>query len=383
MKGTSFPSGTPAWLLRHPLLLAEWLAARNLLGRARANAMVVLAAAVAAVGALAVVMTALASQFPAVFTALLTYRVLTIVAVAAYAALAVGRQRQRAEIRYTQFWLAAAPVRQYSRTLAILVVTLLPLAAQLLAAGVLLAAMGIVGDVGLSTVGESLLWIVAATALGAAIGWWSARRSRADAMEGSRYVGAIKHRGESVPSAVALSDWPLAQVRAWGRPENLRILLVVAMLAVQAGTSAIGGLCVVAIWMLGGYLVALLSAVPHTARAAAHWLRSTPIPFAQFAWAVTRRALLYQLAGTAGAVALMVGLGSPLASALYVGALWLSVVILAYSIALAESYRARPSRIRMVLSFAALAVVEAREHAWSIPIAALLAAWHLRAGAKT
>ena len=105
-------------LQRHPLLLAEWLAARNLLVRARAHALKVIAAGGAALGASAVVLVTLRSQFPAVFAWLLAYRVLMLVAVAAYALFAVGRQRRSAEVRYTQFWLAAAPVRQYSRTLA-------------------------------------------------------------------------------------------------------------------------------------------------------------------------------------------------------------------------------------------------------------------------
>ena len=383
MKGSSFPPGTPIWLLGHPLLLAEWLAVRNLLSRARAHAVAFIAAGAAVLVALTVVLLALGSSFEHVFGALLAYRVLTIVAIGVYAAFAVARQRQRAEVRYTQFWLAAAPVRQYSRSLAILVVSLMVPASQVLAACLLLAAMGVAGSVDPRIVGESMVWIVGAAAIGAAVGWWMARRSRADAMEGSRYVGAVKPRNETVPSAAALSSWPLAQVRAWGRPENLRVLLVVAMLAVQAGTSALGGLCVVAMWLLAGYLAGLLTAVLQTASAAAQWLRSTPIPFAQFAWAVTRRALLYQLIGTAVAAALMVVLGAPLASALYISALWLATVLLACSIGLADSYRARPRFVRMVLSFAALAVVETREHGWSIPIAALLAAWQLREGAKT
>jgi hypothetical protein len=79
----------------------------------------------------------------------------------------------------------------------------------------------------------------------------------------------------------------------------------------------------------------------------------------------------------------MVVLGAPVLSALYIGGLWLTVVLLACSIALAESYRGRPPLVRTALSFAAVAVLEAREHAWSIPIAAALAAWHLRAGART
>ena len=92
--------------------------------------------------------------------------------------------------------------------------------------------------------------------------------------------------------------------------------------------------------------------------------------------------MLYQIVATAGAVVMMIVLGSPVLSALFVGALWLSVVVLSWSIALAESYRSRQPLVRLVLSYATLAIVEAREHGWSIPLAALLAAWHLRAGAK-
>lgn len=370
-------------LQRHPLLLAEWLALRNLVTRARAHATKVVAAALATLGACAVFLLTLRSQFPSAIAALLTYRVLTMLVIAAYAFFAVGNQRRRAEVRYTQFWLAAAPVRQYSRALAILVVSLLPLASQLVAVCALLGVVGIVGGVDAATVGELMLWIGGATVIGAAAGWWSARRSRADAMEGSRYVRKVKERTDTVPSPTALSGWPLAQVRAWGRPDNLRVLLMVAMLAVQAGSSALVGLSVVAIWLLGGYLAGLLAAVLQTAHHASRWLRSTPIPFAQFAWAVSRRALLYQAVLTAMAIGLMVVLGSPLLIALYIGALWLATVLLACSIGLAESYRARPPLMKMALSFAAVAVVEAREHGWSIPIAAALAAWHLRAGAKT
>jgi len=371
-------------LRRHPLLLAEWLAARNLLRRAQAHAAIVLVAGVGVLGALAVILFTFAPRFTAIFDGLLTYRVVMIAVVAIYAAFAAGSRRQRSEIRYTQFWLAAAPVRQYSRTLAILVVTLLPLAAQLLVVCLVVAAMGVVGDVAASVVGKTTLCVAGAAAVGAAVGWWSARRSRADAMEGSRYVGAVRPRNETVPSAAALSGWPLAQVRAWGRPENLRVLVLIpALFAVQAGSSALHGLSVIAIWVLGGYLGGLVSAVFQTARSASHWLRSTPIPFAQFAWTMTRRAVLYQLVGTAVGAALMISLGAPLLSTLYVGALWLAIVLLSCSIAVADAYRSRPPLVRAVLSFATLAVVEARAHGCSIPMAVLLAAWHLRAGAKT
>lgn len=384
MKGSSFPPGTPTWLLRHPLLLAEWLAARNLLVLARTHAALVIAAGVGIFSALIVVVLTLRSRGAAVFDGLVTYRVLTAIGIALYAALAVARQRQRAEIRYTQFWLAAAPVRQYSRTLAVLVVSVLPFASQLFAVCLLLAALGVASGVDLAAVGESILWIAGAALLGAAVGWWSARRSRTDALEGSRYIGAVKLRDRTIPSTAGLSRWPLAQVRAWGRPDNLRVLVMVAaLIGVQAGASALNGLAVIATWVLGGYLSGLLSAVLRTAREAAQWLRSTPIPFAQFAWAVTRRALLHQVVGTALTAALIVILGAPWASALYISALWLGIVLLSYSISVADSYHSRPSFLRLALSFATLAVVEVREHGWSVPLAALLAAWHLRAGAKT
>jgi hypothetical protein len=369
-------------LQRHPLLLAEWLALRNLVTRARAHAMKVVMAGLAALAAFAVLLLTLRSQFPAAISALLTYRLLMMIVIGAYAYSVVGKQRHRAEIRYTQFWLAAAPVRNYSRALAILVVSLLPLAAQLVAACGVLAVMGVVGGIEVAWVGELMLWIAAATVFGAAVGWWSARRSRSDEMEGSRYVRQPKVHTNTVPSVAALSGWPVAQVRAWGRPENLRVLLMIAMLAVQAGSSALVGLSVVAIWLLGGYLAGLLTAVLQTATMASRWLRSTPLPFAQFAWAICRRALLYQVIATAFAIVLMVILGSPLLSALYVGGLWLSIVVLACSIGVADSYRARRPLIKLAVSFAALAVVEAREHGWSIPVAAVLAAWNLRAGAK-
>lgn len=369
---------------QHPLLFAEWLAVCNLLRRARAHTAVVLAAIVGILVALAVVLLTLAPKFRGLFAGLLDYRALVIAVIGLYAAFTVGKRRERAEVRYTQFWLAAAPVRQYSRTLAILAVTLLPLAVQLLVACGLLGAMGVAGDVDATVVGKVMLWAAVATAIGSAVGWWSARGSRADALEGSRYVGAIKPRSETLPSLVALSGWPVAQVRAWGRPENLRILVLIpALFAVQAGSSAVHGLSVLAIWVLGGYLGGLLRAVWHTARSAADWLRSTPIPFAQFAWVMTRRALLHQFVGTTVAAAVMLSLGAPLASVLYVSALWLAIVVLAYSIFVVDAYRSRPPLIRLVLSFATLSIVEAREHGWSIPLAALLAAWHLRAGAKT
>ena len=91
-------------------------------------------------------------------------------------------------------------------------VSVLPLASQLFAVSVLLAASGVAIGVDLAVVVESVLWIAGAAMLGAAIGWWTARRSRADALEGSRYIAAVKLRDRTLPSSAGLSGWPLAQV---------------------------------------------------------------------------------------------------------------------------------------------------------------------------
>ena len=65
---------------QHPLLFAEWLAACNLLRRARAHAFVVVASSVGTLVALAVVLITFAPRFRALFGGLLDYRALTIAA---------------------------------------------------------------------------------------------------------------------------------------------------------------------------------------------------------------------------------------------------------------------------------------------------------------
>ena len=68
------------------MLLAEWLAVCNLLRRAKPHAAIVLIATAGVLGALAVILLTFGPRFAAAFDGLLTYRVLTIAAVAIYAA---------------------------------------------------------------------------------------------------------------------------------------------------------------------------------------------------------------------------------------------------------------------------------------------------------
>jgi hypothetical protein len=93
--------------------------------------------------------------------------------------------------------------------------------------------------------------------------------------------------------------------------------------------------------------------------------------------------LLHQLLGTTGAAGVMMALGASPAMAFHISASWLGVVVLVCSINLASFYRAGSPTLKLALSLSAVAAVESREHAWAIPLTALLTVWHLRSGMKS
>jgi hypothetical protein len=379
----SFPRQTPSWLLRHPVLLAEWIAAINALRRLRTHATGAVLAGIALTGLVVATFATAADRIADLFEMLLSYRVLLVALVAIYVALAVSRRRERARAHHMRFWLAAAPIDPQSWRANRLVSSFGVLVAQWLTASILIVLSGLAGAVRPEAIVQLMMYVTLAAAAGAAVGWWLGRPREAGVYEESRYVGRPARGGAIKPASDALSTWPIAQVRAWSRPENSRLFVLVALLAVQGGSSAIHGLSVMGLWLLAGYLSALLQALPATARAAANWLRSTPISFLQFAWALMRRVLLHQLVGTVVAAGVMVLLGATMATALYLSALWLSLVVLVGSIAAAESYRGRNPTLRIALGVMTMAAIEARAHLWSIPLAAITVAWHVRKGART
>jgi hypothetical protein len=220
---------------------------------------------------------------------------------------------------------------------------------------------------------------------GMLFGLWMPQGKSHTPYEGSRYARATRVAvGQPLrPSSAALSRWPVNLTLAWSRPENSRALVVIALLSVQAGSSMLAGIMVVTMWLLAAYLGSLLAAVVDVAREASTWLRSTPMKFHAFAWPIARRALLHQVAGTVLAMGVMIAQGAPLSMALYLGAMWLTLAVFVCAISLAESYRGRSPILKAALSVMALAVIEIREHAWSIVFAALLTAWHWRAGMKS
>ncbi len=365
--------------MRNPLLLAEWIAIRNFVRRMRSHALAIALACLALAVAAGTVLVTVGSRA----AVLVEYRFMTIVVVGLYAAFFMKRQRLRAEARSSQSWLVAAPIAHRHRRFALNVLSVVPLLIQLVVAAVAIALLALLQKLTPSQAIELSLYVAAGAAVGTLIGWWSASRSHGPAYEGSRYVARPRHADTLTPSIEALAGWPVGHLRAAGRPENLRVILFAAMLAVQAGSSALHGLCVVAMWLVAAYLGGLLGAVVRTAKAAAGWLRSTPLSFKEFAWSLARRALLHEVAGTVLAVAVMMILGAPPLAAAYMAGLWLTIVVLVFTIGLADSYRGRQPAVKIALSLATIAAIETREQLWSLPIAAFVVFWHLRAGAKT
>jgi hypothetical protein len=358
-------------LSRHPLLRTEWLALANTWirwRRERAHSYaLVITISLLVLALTAVVLAIFASRASVAIVLLADYWVLTTAATAAYAAMSMAKRRRRIHDSQVQSWLVATPIAAASVRWSGAVRSVAPLIAQFLTVVVLvLALQWLSGGINAAT-GITIAAIGAGALIGAAIGW----RVRAEAkswLEASRYVPRTKPHDALRPDSAALSSWPILQVLAWSRPENSRYVLIVALFAVQGGSSAIAGLSVVAAYFLASYLTALVSAVLQVSKAAGAWLRSTPMSLSEFVWTLARRVLVHQILGTTLAAALMLLLGVPLSMALQLAALWLALVISLSGWSLVDNYRGRSPTIKLALSLATFA--------------ALAALWQMRAGAK-
>jgi hypothetical protein len=366
---------------RHPLLWANWLAACNAVrrfvhDRRAAGLTIVVSIAVASIlGWMLWTSRGFAARAFAIAS---DYRGLAALLLGLYAALASNSRRAIVTKAHAESWLAATPIRPARVHQSITLTGLLPLAARALAACFIIALLGVLARQSVRQIAEVGAVCGAGMLVGMIVGWWLPRALRVREDDDSRYLPVPSAAAELAPSLDPLAGWPMAQTRAWSRPENARLILVAALFAVQGGSSALHGLCVVATWLVGAYLSGSLAALVRSAREAAQWLRTTPISFARFAWPLARRTLLRQLAGTVVALIGIVGLGSPWGSALYCGVLWLTAVVVIAAISLADSYRGRGSGWKVLLSLSAMAGIESRHRGGSIPLAVALIAWHLR-----
>ena len=349
MSGSSFPSWTPALLRRHVVLLVEWLQLTNALKRWRSEwtsrSIFLMAAAVVLVAAS---VTVLSNRFAAAVGLLADYWLLTAVVATVYAASSVARRRRRIHELHLQSWLIAAPIPQASVRASHAIRTLLPTLIQFL---FLAAAVHIEGKV--------VAAIALGSSVGAVLGWRTSAGHSQSRKPASNYVRARQRGGVLQPNAQALSGWPIAQVLAWSRPENSRYVLIVALFAVQGGSSAVLGLSVVALYFVGSYLAALLTALMSVAKSASAWLRSTPMALSEFVWALSRRALVHQVLGTALISGLVLLLGAPLMPTLQIAALWLSLVVSVSGVALVDCYRGRSPAMKVALCFVAWSAVVA------------------------
>jgi hypothetical protein len=349
----------------------EWLRLVNLWSRYRQESGRSAAFVIAAVLVVAIVsVTALSGHAAAFIETLARYWLLVGVLAVVYAATTVSRRRRHIEESQSQSWLVATPISTSSLRWSHAIRTLLPLFGMLVAVAMFAVVVALIDG---GTRSAARIFIAASSGgllIGGLAGWWAAgrRRGKAAGAVASRYVPRPRVTGLPRPSVTGLASWPIAQVLAWSRPENSRYVLIVALQAVNGGSSAIAGLSVVAMYFVVSYLVALLLATTSVSKQAASWLRATPMTLGTFVLSLSRRALVHQLLGSAIMVALMSMLGAPVDMAFDMAALWMGLVVSISGLALVDDYRGRSPAVKIALSIAAFA--------------ALAAVVHFRAGAK-
>lgn len=377
---SEFPVDQVRSVSRNPILWAAWLAAltraRRLFPSRRSVAAWTFAALLCAT-LIWIASGALSAAAALLIRGLLEHSVMLMALVAIYAFLAIARQRHALVEARRYSWLAAAPIRKSRRKAAYRVLVAIAVTVR---GGGIAAVLFLLACIArdLSTLAQLLPPAAAGFFIGAAVGRLApARRSGPAA---SRYTpkALATERGPHARLS-EISRWPVAQTFAWHRPENARLVVLFALFTVQGGSSLALGLSVVGAWLLAIYLAALLGATVRVARAAASWLRATPLGFTSFLWALSHRTLLHQVIGTAIGIIAVVLLGLPIGLALYLAMLWLTLVLFVVVVGLAEIWRTSDAHaLKLSMSVGILGMIEAREHGWAIPLAFALAYWRVR-----
>lgn len=303
--------------------------------------------------------------------------ILVSIAAALYALPFVIRSRTHLMSEYMQSWLLATPLSPSAFRAAVGLRVVLAVVTHIVASTGLLLVTGVAAGRGVADLAVVIAWLIGGMSLGSAVGaMWRVKRAGRD-REDSRFIPKARVR-PSHPSLAGLSRWPIAKALAWHRPENARVLFIVAALSVPVGASALIGLTILATWTLGSYLVAVVRSVPVVANEAAQWLRPTTLPFASFAWAIGQRAFVHQFIGTLLFGTLFLLLGGTPAGVAYFAALWLALTVMIGMIGLRQSYLALPANGRILLSVLVVLAAESRARGWGLPLAALLTAAHAK-----
>ncbi|MFZ0007209.1 MAG: hypothetical protein WAK94_03120 [Steroidobacteraceae bacterium] len=343
-------------------LARSWFAAGALLGVAGAG----IAAAVAAT----VSLVALKSH-------LMTVGIL----VALQASMLAHWGRRKWTAIYSSNWLSTLPTTRRATLTAVAWRSFLwPLLAWLvLTSAVLLSSRTVTGLSGLTV--PLFAAISVATVIGALLGWFLPYRNTDDMRLVTPH--SLGSGPSGTPTLAGLSSWAAVQTRVWLRPRSLARLLLPAMLALPMDMSGNVAVALLFVSAVALYLLVLLRAMAHVARAGAAWLRPTPLTFRRFAWAVARHPLLKQAQWTLVAAGFLIALGCKPLLAVRVAEAWLALVGVTSGIALAHAYQSRSFRLKLLISICALAVVERLREHLVLPCALLIAGWQLRRVART
>jgi len=381
MSWPSIPRTIPRWLHGHPLALSTAVAWVNRIRRLLRRPSVSSFIAITVLVALLFALVALANWASSVMQQALKYSAIVVAASGLYAASLMSRHRRTIETARARTWLVATPLASRG-SMQTLMFTVLPLILRTTAAVTLAVLLTLDSSVSI----EQSLQLSALIAVGAAVGgpcgWWLSRRPAMHDKPASRYTPRTRSEPSIAPSTDALAHWPIAQAFAWGRPENARLLLGAAVLTIPGGTGILGALLILGTWTVGYYLAALLIAIPHVGRSALQWLRSTPITFWAFAWPLVRRAFLHQVIGTLAAMGVARALSAALSTSMYLGVIWLALVMLIWAISLADAYRERSFAMKAAISTFAALLAEARVHGLGVAISVFVAILHLHLGAS-
>lgn len=383
MDWLAIPSYLPRWLRQHPHLLTSALANVNAIRRltsTRRRAGIGALVAILLLSGLTIALLISDRKATWAVQSALNNGGIIITASGLCALWLVLWLKREVGITIARSWLSGTPSvdAHSSKTSGVLLVVALAWRYSIVLAGFFLLSLS---SVTFQQSWQLAMLVTIGSCVGGLCAWVISRRQPKHRREGSRYVPKPTRASHFAPSSVPLSRLPITHAFAWGRPENMRFLVGAAVLAVPGGAGVLGPLFTLAAWGGVSYLIAVLVAVPYVARRASEWLRSTPMSFWQFAWPLSRRALAHQLCGTLIGIAVFLMLGSSLLTPVYIGALWMTVVVTTAAISLADSYRAKSPAMKTSVSIVSALVVEERAHGWGISLALVIAALHLRAGA--
>ncbi len=285
--------------------------------------------------------------------------------------------RRRAQLRAesARSWLVATPIATGAfRTVAAIRIAL-AVTMQTTVLTVALLGLAAVNGMALAMLSRVAICLAIGSVAGASVGSLWPRPKPAMRSEASRFTRKPRAASTS-PALDGLARWPVAEAVAWHRPENSRLLFLIAVFSVPAGASALLGAAILTAWTLVSYLIALARAVPAVAREAALWLRPTTLPFAAFAWALVRRALIHQVLGMVLLAAAGISLGGRVNFAIYLAGLWWVSFLMIAAIGIRQGHRLLPSSTRTLLSILLVLIVESWVRGCGLAVATLITLAH-------